>query len=57
MFSLFTALIVIANSAAIDETRALMEEWDKFMRGFHPDDLISFSIGVGQEEVFIEKIT
>lgn len=57
MFPFIVTLVSCVLASAVDDTKAIMDEWDKYMRGFSPDDMISFSIGVGEEETFIEKVT
>jgi hypothetical protein len=37
-------LIFVTTCNSISDTAAFMEEWDKVMRGFFPDDQISFQV-------------
>lgn len=55
MFTILFCLIALSY-CSIEETKEIMQDWDKYMRGFLPDDLISFSIDKGGEEIFIETI-
>ena len=40
-----------------EERRELMEEWERNMADFIPDDLITFQLPAGEEEVVFEEIT
>lgn len=52
---LLLALITV-SLCAVEDTKEIMQDWDKYMRGFLPDDMISFSIEKGGEEIFIESV-
>ncbi|CAK62261.1 unnamed protein product (macronuclear) [Paramecium tetraurelia] len=55
MFPILLGLFTL-SWCNIEETKDIMQDWDKYMRGFLPDDMISFQIEKGGEEIFIETI-
>ncbi|KAM3132201.1 hypothetical protein pb186bvf_015661 [Paramecium bursaria] len=54
---MFLFLLLAEVLGSIEDQKQLMEDWDKYMRGFQPDDMISFKVDQGSEEIFVEKIT
>lgn len=42
VFTLFTITL-----CSLEETKEIMQDWDKYMRGFLPDDMISFKVEKG----------
>lgn len=55
MFPIVFTLFAI-TLCSLEETKEIMQDWDKYMRGFLPDDMISFKVEKGAEEIFIESV-
>lgn len=55
-YVVYVAAVLLLGANASEDVKGLMEEWDKHMRAFVPDDMMSFTVDSLDDEVPISII-